>query len=312
MNNSSSLVFFALFFGLVFTKCKTIPQQSVEYSSYSKINTFDGPEDIDIDSSNLTPRLIISCDERREGKQFGKILSYDFSSQQTQELKLIFKVDSIPFHPHGISVYNKTIYIISHSFKGQSVVLKGQLSEQTITITDIIKEKIINFPNDIYATGEDEFYITQYKYLTGKLVHYKNGTCTPVDKHLNAPNGVIKLDNKIIISTTLSGKIISYDIANKHKKEKLFKIKGGDNLFGTSDQLLVSSHPKFYQFIKHAKDKDKPSPSVIYTLDLNNKTKKVIYSNNGKQISAASGAVFYKNKLYIAQVFENFVLICNP
>ncbi len=298
--------------GLLFTRCKTLPQQTISYSSFSKINTFDGPEDIDIEDLNNKRRLIISCDERRAGNLSGKILSYDFSSQQTQELKIKFKGDSIPFHPHGISVFKHTIYIISHSYKGQSVVLKGQLSKNTITITDIIKNKLIHFPNDIYATGENEFYITHYKYFTGKLVHYNNGNFAIIDKYLNAPNGVIKIDNQVIISTTLSGKIISYDLANNYKKEKLFKIKGGDNLFGTADHLLVSSHPKFGRFIKHYKDKNKPSPSVIYALDLNNKSKKVIYSNDGQQISAASGAIFYKNKLYIAQVFENFVLICNP
>ncbi|MCT4582476.1 MAG: hypothetical protein N4A35_13760 [Flavobacteriales bacterium] len=312
MNNNILTIGFLAFSAFFFSKCKTLPPQAVSYSSYSSIETFDGPEDIDIDSSSTSPRLIISCDERRVAQSSGKILSYDFSTQQTQELFLKFPKDSIPFHPHGISVYKNTIFIISHSYPKQSVVLKGQLSQDSIIITDIIKDKVIHFPNDIYATSENDFYITHYKYFTGKLVAYNAGRFTVIDKHLNAPNGVIKIGNQIIISTTLSGKIISYDIAKNYKKQSLFKIKGGDNLYGTADQLLVSSHPKFNRFLKHYRDRDNLSPSVIYELNLDNKSKKVIYSNEGQQISAASGAIFYKNKLYIAQVFENFVLICNP
>ena len=32
------------------------------------------------------------------------------------------------------------------------------------------------------------------------------------------------------------------------------------------------------------------------------------YNNKGDVISAASGALFYKGNLYLAQIFENFIL----
>ena len=59
------------------------------------------------------------------------------------------------------------------------------------------------------------------------------------------------------------------------------------------------------------KNKEKISPSIVYEMDLDSNTKTILFEDNGDIISAASGAIRYKNKLYIAQVFENFILCVN-
>ncbi len=311
-NLKKSKFSFTFFVIVCLQSCHSIPKQQLAYQSFSKINTFFGPEDLALDTTGKEERLIIACDERREGKLAGKILAYDIKKDTTYELKLVFNKNKLAFHPLGIALYKNCLFIINHSSKNQAEILRCTLKTKSIIIDTILKDKSIDFPNDIFAVNSDEFYTTNYHYINGNITHYKNNTYTIIDKGLKLPNGIIKVKNQLIVSTTLGNSLISYDIKNNYKKKKIAKIKGADNLSYDSKNIILSSHPKFIRFFKHSKDESKSAPSVIFSLDLKTKTKKVIYSNNGEQISAASGALFYKNKLYITQVFDNFVLICNP
>jgi hypothetical protein len=47
---------------------------------------------------------------------------------------------------------------------------------------------------------------------------------------------------------------------------------------------------------------------MIYAINPYTKSKRVIYYNKGEEISAASTAIIYRDKLYICQIFDNFVL----
>jgi len=297
---------------LFIVSCKAVPVQTSSYQKFEKIETAFGAEDVELDSSCTAPRLLISCDERRELETQGSIWSYDFETQKAQPLQIDFRYYKSDFHPHGISSYRDVLFVVNHVSKKQSEILRFSISTDGLKLDTVYKHKAINFPNDLFAVTENEFYATNYHYLNGALTYFKNNTFTKIDKGMKLPNGVIKVGNKIIVSTTLSNNIISYDLNNNYKKEKIFKIKGGDNFSFSNEKLYVSSHPKTGKFFKHYKDSEKTSPSVIYELDLKTKEKKVIYSNTTGQINAASGGLFYKNKLYISQVFENFVLIATP
>jgi hypothetical protein len=311
-NLKKNKIYFAYFLICCLQACYSLPKTQQEYKSFSKINTFFGPEDMVLDTIGTKERIIIACDERRQGKVAGKILAYDISKDTIYELKLFFKKNKLAFHPIGIDLYENHLFIVNHSSKKQAEILKCTLEGNNIFIDTVLKDKSIDFPNDIFALDSNEFYTTNYHYINGNVTHYKNDTFTIIDKGLKLPNGIIIVDNQLLVTTTLGNSLISYDIKNKYKKEKIAKIKGADNISYDSKNIILSSHPKFIRFFKHSKNENKSAPAIIYSIDLKTKTKKVIYSNNGEQISAASGALFYKNKLYITQVFDNFVLICNP
>lgn len=292
--------------------CKAIPLQTTSYQKFEKIETDFGTEDIELDSSCTAPRLLISCDERRALETQGSIWSYDFKTQQSTKLKIDFRDYKSEFHPHGISSYKAVLFVVNHATKKESEILRFSISTDGLKLDTVYKNKAIDLPNDVFAVNENEFYATNYHTINGSLAHYKNNKFTVIDKGMKLPNGVIKIGDKVIVSTTLSNKIISYDVSNNYKREKIFKIKGGDNFSTSNNKLYVSSHPKFFKFYKHYKNAKNISPSVIYELDLKTKEKMVIYSDETGQINAASGGLFYKNKLYISQVFENFVLIATP
>jgi hypothetical protein len=59
------------------------------------------------------------------------------------------------------------------------------------------------------------------------------------------------------------------------------------------------------------KDPEEPSPSVVFVVRPEIHTKNAVYVNDGRMISAASTAMAYQKKLYISQVFEPYIVVCD-
>jgi hypothetical protein len=71
---------------------------------------------------------------------------------------------------------------------------------------------------------------------------------------------------------------------------------------------LIAGHTNIFKFVTHAKNKETISPFVIYKTNLKTQASEIIFEDNGTLLSGGSTAIIYKNNLYIAQVFENFIL----
>jgi len=66
-------------------------------------------------------------------------------------------------------------------------------------------------------------------------------------------------------------------------------------------------------FLAHAKDKTKISPSQILKITIKGKSNdevEEIYLNDGKEISASSVAAPFKGGFLAGQVFDDHILIC--
>lgn len=123
------------------------------------------------------------------------------------------------------------------------------------------------------------------------------------------PNGLITVGNDLWISTSRQHKIFKLKDGDlTSKAEVVAKIHGGDNFSHFGDEVLVTSHPRPLKFVAHSKNSDMKSPSVVYAINKLTKEKRVVYSDDGKQISAASTALQIGNNLYIAQVFDGFIV----
>ena len=82
-------------------------------------------------------------------------------------------------------------------------------------------------------------------------------------------------------------------------------------------KLRRTGEPNDFSFLRHSQDASNLSPGTVYVLDTEKHTSKVIYADSGKTISAASSALEIKgikngikNRLFISQVFENFIVVC--
>lgn len=292
----------------MFTGCASLPDvaEGVSVSEAQKITVGWGPEDFDLDQSNSVdyPRLLVACDERREATTQGEIWEVDLTDFTARKLEIIFK-DSTNFHPHGVCSYGDYYFVISHNDKKEEFyrfrVEGDRLYEDTV-----FTDGIIGHGNDLFVVGEDEFYYSDFKMFGGSIVHYFEGEYQKVIKHLKYPNGVYVMGEALYFTTTLQHKVYAFDLATE-EKEKIAKVKGGDNLMYDGTNLYTTSHPKTLKFIGHYKDIEKKSPSVVYEIALSGN--KVIYSNEGEQVSAASTAWRYEDYLIIGQVFDNFLWV---
>lgn len=289
--------------------CATLPEvaDDVKITEHQKIEVGYGPEDFELDQSESVdyPRLLVACDERREGETQGEIWEVDLTDFMSRKLEIIFKDSVVNFHPHGVSAYGDYFFVISHNGKKEEFY-RFRIEGDRLYEDTVFTEGIIGHGNDLSVVGENEFYYSDFKMFGGSIVHYKNGKYEKIVKHLKYPNGVYAMDATLYITTTLQNDVLAYLMTEK-ASERIGKIKGGDNLTYDGVNLYTTSHPKNMKFIKHYKDSTKISPSVVYEISL--KENKVIYSNAGDQISAASAAWRYEDYLIIGQVFDNFLWV---
>jgi hypothetical protein len=119
--------------------------------------------------------------------------------------------------------------------------------------------------------------------------------------------------NTIYQASTMPGEVYQYSFSNGKLSNKttIAKVKGADNIRLDGNNLVVAGHLKFGKFLKHMKNSNKKSPTAIFTINKDSHEKNLIYYNSGEVMSAASTGLIYDHKLYIAQVFDNFILEVN-
>ena len=235
------------------------------------------------------------------------------TSKQTKVLPRI-NDRTTSFNPHGVHLLNENnanyLFVVNHYDKyKKNEIIRYVLKGDTLYYDTSFKysSKI----NAVCAVSKNRFYITNDKVLNGKLVEYANAKFHTLAKGIHFPNGVNIKDDYLYYTTTLSGKVKKAKIIGVgkiEKSQKIAKIKGADNIRFYKNDLITTSHPKFRKFLKHLKNKDNPSPCDVYSIDLNTFNKKKLYSSSGVPISAVSTAILYNKQLYLAQVFEPFIL----
>lgn len=286
--------------------CAALPKQETEFINENKITVGDGPEDFQLDEKH--ERLIVACDNRRVGYGIGEIWEIDIATQQSKRLEVIFKENGVVFHPHGMSIIDDYLFVISHKDKDTEEFFRFDIYKDSVVQDTVFSDGIIGRGNDIFAVAKDEFYYSDFKMFGGSIVHFKNGEYSKFSKGFKYPNGLAIHHNDMFVTTSLSNKLFRINLESR-KKEKVLKLKGGDNLLSDGKTLYSASHPKMMKFIKHTKSADNLSPTVIYEINPNNLNIKTLFSNEGAKISTGSTGFVYRNKLYIGQVFEGFIWV---
>lgn len=297
-----------------------------------------GPEDLVLDTANSFPRLLVSCAERRKKKHYGEIFEVNLNEYTSRVLPRVGTPDTINFRPHGIDIQwhegKQYLYAISHEKREKTtvhVIVKYLVEKDKLVYQDAYSNPEYTIsPNDLAVAPNGEIYFSNDASKHGSLMQaalkmktssigYYNPTTKKwalYDKGgMSYANGVAVRGDKVYVSSVQSNRIFQYDRASDgslSNRKDLCEIPGLDNLTFNGNNLVTTSHPKTVKFVKHAKKTAKPSPSVIYQVNLDKPEPKIIYEDDGTQISAASTGLVYKGKLYIAQVFDSFVLEVEP
>ncbi len=301
-----------------------------------------GAEDITIDQTEQY--AYISADDRRATMAnkpvTGGIYGFDLSNPKARPI-LLTKGFSEDFHPHGISLYQgdhgeKSLFVVNHLNNGlQQVEIFDISTVNILTHRASITYPELTTPNDLVAVGPSQFYATndhgyphtssmqvveEYLGLPLSTISFFDGTKGKiVASNLSYANGItISADLKTVyVAEILSRQISVYtrDISNNEltKQSEIDINTGGDNLeWDDAGNLWVGAHPKLLDFVAHAKDPAKDSPSQVLKITVNTDQPKVseIYLSTGNDISASTVAAVSGKTLLIGSVFEDKILKC--
>ncbi len=309
-----------------------------------------GAEDITIDP--VSGIAYISAMDRRTlaatGEHLGGIYTYVPGTFETPvELTHDYQGN---FHPHGIDLWqdkstgNDRLFVINHppavdtDDTGPRQTSQIDIFDVTLAGLQHVRSVKPNEPvslNDITAAGADSFYasidqgsttplgrtLEVYGRLARAGVLYGKGEATRKEVGgLVYANGVqLNSDgSRLYVAETTGKRLSTYAVDPRFGAlapiTELDLDSGLDNIEIADDGTLwIVSHPKTFDFLAHAGDAKKRSPSQIFTVktDGDQLVAREIYLNDGDPISGASVAAPYKDRFLIGSVFEPFILDCS-
>ena len=295
-----------------------------------------GAEDIAIDRDRAL--ALISSDARRTGAP-GAIYAYDLKSRgEPRALTGEPGADGpATFHPHGLSLIEKgeqsSLMVVNHPGEQDSVEIfgwDGVRLEHRRTVTDPLLYNL----NDVAALDAERFYATNdhggpadrearedYLRLSrGNVVFWDGQRARKVADGIAYANGVtLSADAlELYVASTTTGRILVYDRDDETDDLSLRKEislrTGVDNLaLDLYGGLWVAAHPKLLTFVSHARDPEKRSPWEVIWVDPSGMAEpsiRPVVLSLGEQLSGASVAAPWGDKLVIGSVFEEHFLVC--
>ncbi len=293
----------------------------------TKIIVGNGPEDLVVDTFLGSERLIVACSARRNSElPFNEIMSIDLKTNEITKMHRV-QPSSICFHPHGLDLVfaknDKTLFIVNHcNEKDIHQILQYSIVGDSLFFISATNHNLIVSPNAVCGFADGSFIVSNdagkhgaifeklFIQKKSKLVFCNVDSCVEIGERVCFGNGVTMTDSFLYHASTMPGAVYKYERNGNSFSNRvlLSKVKGADNIRLYGEYIIVAGHPKFGKFISHMKNAKKHSPSEVWIINRFTGESTIVFRSDGSLISAASGAVIYKNYLFIAQVFDNFVL----
>ena len=305
-----------------------------------------GTEDVVLDTFAGRERILVSCNQRRNGlPYFGEIVAYNIKTKQLDTLKRDGGPAKPEFNPHGIDIVMGTngkalLFVVNHYHRDEKIpkensIIVYEVDAKSLRFKGPYTDKMLVSPNDVSGMPDGSFYATNdskrrtmgFGWLMEKLFQVRTSTivyCNKAhqwsiaSKHKMAyANGIHADADRVLVAATQKHELARFDRDSTNgklsyrynitKRQRFFK--GMDNItMLNSEEVLVPVHTNNLKFLGHAKDPKKLSPGIVYLKSLEGPTS-IVHSNNGSSISANSVALYYNGKVYIGQVFEDFLLV---
>lgn len=253
---------------------------------------------------------------------------------------------ALPFRPHGVSFFadaagRKTLAVVNHPGEDESNVMLFDIAGDstaapnlTLTLRRTVEDPLLRNLNDVTLVSHEAFYATNdhgsetaigeqletWLLLPRSAVtYYDGGAATMVASGFNYANGINRNADasEIYVAETTGRKLSTFRrnattgaLAHIHE---LFIPMGLDNIDVDSDgNLWIGAHPRLLDFLGHAQDTKKLSPSaVVKVMPAGDATGfETIYVDTGEELSGSSVAVHDKGRLVIGAVFDPKYLNC--
>jgi arylesterase / paraoxonase len=302
-----------------------------------------GAEDIELDRADGV--LFLSSQDRRPAAdgtyKAGTIFLALIDRPDMQPSPLI--ENDASFHPHGLSLFadaagRKTLAVVNHTGAGDEV----RLFDVTDTPDDAVKltlRRTVTHPlmrslNDVTLVSHEAFYVTNDhgsetdlgRFLETWLllpranaVYYDGTEARIAATGFNYANGINRnADASEIYIAEATGRALQTfrrDMttgALSHIHTLALAV-GPDNLdVDAEGAIWIGAHPRLLDFLAHADDPKKLSPSAVLKVTPAGDETKVeeIYVNMGEELSGSSVAIHHANRLIIGPVFDPKFLNC--
>ncbi len=308
--------------------------RTVEPTNPAVIKQYDLPGVEDIAISHEDSFLILSSADRkkwRTEKQYvGGLYFLDLKSHDAKPIKLSSSID---LYPHGISLTRMPdgtylLWVINH-FLGKHTIEKYRLVNKVLHHISTYADETLISPNDIYGIAEDHFYFTNdhgdtsglarlaEDYLgLGKasVVYYDGKNYNTVAENITYANGINgdTSRNLMYIASSRGFAVLVYKVSSEGSLQLIEKIDaqtGVDNIdIDPNGTLWIGCHPNLLTFSAYAAGKKEFSPSEVIRLDYvgqGDYTLESIYRDHGHEVSGASVAIPFQNKLFIGNVMDD-------
>lgn len=309
------------------TACHPVPDTTPLPSE--RIPVGPGPEDMVLDTLQEAPRLLISCSARREPYEpYGEIMAYFPESGRTEVLIRKNEPPDILFRPHGIYLDGTRLYVISHEQEPDDhPVLVYGVRGDTLHFAEAIRTPLQHSPNALVTGPRGEIYLVNDAGKRGsmmeKILKLKRSSVVKISKDgdgkwdavtvadkLGYPAGINRIGDTLYVGDASLQRIHGYVICGEGLEpvNTMNGLRGNDNIRIYNGRLLVPGHIKPFKFIGHVRDPEKHSPVAVFLIDPVSGESQVIYATDGSAISAGSTALIYRDRLYLSQVFEPYLL----
>lgn len=287
-----------------------------------------GPEDMIVDSITEIPRLLLSCSARRKSEsQYGEIYVYYPETGAHKILKRLNDPADLSFNPHGIDLVQVNgeliLLVVNHEHeKHINSILRYKVLKDELVFQNKITDPLISSPNAVTGFADGTFLVSNdakkagniwevlFKLRKALIVYYNGKECSIASGKYAYTNGITNKNGKVYLASTMQNKVWQFDFKDGKmlNREVIGKAKGADNLRFDGDDILVAAHLRFLKFLKHYKDAANYSPSTVYRINPTTKKRTVEYFDDGKQLSAASTAIVFKNNLYVGGIFDGKIV----
>ncbi|MEM7037440.1 MAG: hypothetical protein AAF570_10705 [Bacteroidota bacterium] len=307
--------------------CKSLPPQTTALSK--RIYVGPGPEDMVLDDSQSSPRLLISCAERRDERpDFAGIVAFGLEDGQIDTLKRVGEPGGLVFHPHGIDFAmvdgKPMLYVISHNMKiNDHTIVQYEVGEKELKWVRSVRSREFTSPNAVSITKDGNFYVSNdrrngkgwgeafWRKKVATVVYCTaEGECNVAATKVAFGNGIVNRDGHVYQASTTGNVVYRYKV-DRHRltdREVIAKVTGPDNLRFSKNGILVACHVRGVAFLRHFNNPKNLSPTVVYEIPKGGEPR-CIYSDDGSNISAGATGLIYKNKLYVNQVMENWIVV---
>jgi len=301
-----------------------------------KIAIGPGPEDFVMDSRQSPARLLVSSYERRTPAANGDICFYVPTTGETGIMTRTGEPERLTaFKPHGVDIrhtpQNTYLYVILHDPYGN-----GERRENAVGVYRVLADRLemvrmledaehLWSPNDLSVLDNGDLYLTNdyrgkldlyFKRKASEIAFYDSDTedWQIVADDLAFANGILAESDRVFVTTTLGNQLLSFSRntdGSLGKCQPVVELKGGDNLTRYGEHLIAAAHFDDYAFVRHARNGENMAPTVVMRITPETGRKKAIYVDEGAFISAASTALIHEGKIYISQIFDPFMVVCD-